>query len=141
MEGLEILEDEDKDAVSEPSYSEEGAEENEGSVLALSSGPHVLWAKVPAVYLDKESGEYVFIIEACFVGVGVWELVRRYEDFYDLQINLLSQFPREAGNTGDKRTLPYMPGPVENVTETVSKTRRINLDAYLVLGILVIIGI
>ncbi|RSM07311.1 hypothetical protein CDV31_008676 [Fusarium ambrosium] len=130
IEGLEILKDEGGDKISEASYSEEDAEETEGSNVP-ASGPHVLWAKVPAVYLDKQSGEYVFIVEACFVGVGVWELIRPYEDFYDLQINLLAEFPREAGNTGDKRTLPYMPGPVDNVTEEISRIRRVNLDAYL----------
>lgn len=60
-----------------------------------------------------------------------WELSRYYEDFYDFQIALLTEFPAEAGNTGtQKRTLPYMPGPVNYVTDAITEARRHNLDAY-----------
>jgi len=61
----------------------------------------------------------------------VWELSRYYEDFYDFQIALLTEFPNEAGTTGGKqRTLPYMPGPVNYVTDAITEGRRHNLDAY-----------
>lgn len=60
-----------------------------------------------------------------------WELSRYYEDFYDFQIALLTEFPAEAGNTGtQKRTLPYMPGPVNYVTDAITEGRQHNLDAY-----------
>lgn len=60
-----------------------------------------------------------------------WELSRYYEDFYDFQIALLTEFPAEAGNTGtQKRTLPYMPGPVSFVTDAITEGRQHNLDAY-----------
>ena len=60
-----------------------------------------------------------------------WELSRYYEDFYDFQIALLNEFPAEAGNTGtQKRTLPYMPGPVNYVTDAITEGRLHNLDAY-----------
>ncbi|GKT45385.1 protein scd2/ral3 [Colletotrichum spaethianum] len=60
-----------------------------------------------------------------------WELSRYYEDFYDFQIALLTEFPAEAGNTGtQKRTLPYMPGPVNYVTDAITEGRLHNLDAY-----------
>lgn len=60
-----------------------------------------------------------------------WELSRFYEDFYDFQIALLTEFPAEAGNTGtQKRSLPYMPGPVNYVTDSITDGRRHNLDAY-----------
>lgn len=56
---------------------------------------------------------------------------RYYEDFYDFQIALLTEFPAEAGNTGtQKRTLPYMPGPVNYVTDAITEGRLHNLDAY-----------
>jgi bud emergence protein 1 len=62
----------------------------------------------------------------------IWELSRYYEDFYDFQISLLTEFPREAGNTGEqKRILPYMPGPVNYVTDAITEGRLHNLDAYL----------
>ena len=61
-----------------------------------------------------------------------WELSRFYADFYDLQINLIKEFPVEAGNTKQSpRTLPYMPGPVTYVTDNISNGRRPNLDTYL----------
>lgn len=60
-----------------------------------------------------------------------WELSRYYEDFYDFQIALLTEFPAEAGNTGtQKRSLPYMPGPVNYVTDAITEGRLHNLDAY-----------
>jgi bud emergence protein 1 len=60
-----------------------------------------------------------------------WELSRYYEDFYDFQIALLTEFPIEAGTSGDnKRTLPYMPGPVNYVTDAITEGRLHNLDAY-----------
>lgn len=59
-----------------------------------------------------------------------WELSRYYHDFYDFQINLLTQFEDEAGNRGRQRTLPFMPGPVTHVTDAISNGRRQNLDEY-----------
>jgi bud emergence protein 1 len=61
-----------------------------------------------------------------------WELQRLYQDFYDLQINLIQEHPREAGNVkGVERSLPYMPGPVTYVTDNISNGRRANLDEYI----------
>ena len=61
-----------------------------------------------------------------------WCLQRVYQDFYDLQINLIQEYPVEAGNVkGNDRTLPYMPGPVTYVTDNISNGRRANLDEYI----------
>lgn len=60
-----------------------------------------------------------------------WSLCRFYEDFYDFQIALLDEFKDEAGHTGQSRTLPYMPGPVTYVTDTISAARRQSLDEYI----------
>jgi len=71
------------------------------------------------------------VIEAVLEDGRHWELQRYYEDFYDFQIALLTEFPAEAGNTGtQKRSLPYMPGPVSYVTDQITDGRRHNLDAY-----------
>jgi len=71
------------------------------------------------------------VIEAVLEDGRHWELSRYYEDFYDFQIALLTEFPAEAGNTGtQKRTLPYMPGPVNYVTDAITEGRLHNLDAY-----------
>ncbi|ORY83633.1 hypothetical protein BCR37DRAFT_330745, partial [Protomyces lactucae-debilis] len=57
-------------------------------------------------------------------------LCRFYEDFYDFQIKLLDEFPIEAGRTGEQRILPFMPGPLAYVDETISAQRRADLHIY-----------
>ena len=61
-------------------------------------------------------------------------LYRCYNDFYDFQIELLEQFPREAGREVENpspRLIPYMPGPVEHVNDEITLTRKGELDRYL----------
>lgn len=41
-------------------------------------------------------------------------------DFYDFQINLLNDFPVEAGKEDRERILPYMPGPLTDVDEDIT---------------------
>ena len=61
-----------------------------------------------------------------------WALRRFYEDFYECQIALLKTFPEEAGSINPSaRTLPYMPGPVAFVTDSISSARRASLDDYI----------
>ncbi|KAF4509132.1 hypothetical protein G6O67_005433 [Ophiocordyceps sinensis] len=88
-----------------------------------------VWARIPR-YCYAEN-KYWFVIEAEHDDGRCWELSRYYQDFYDFQIALLAEFPAEAGNTGaQKRTLPYMPGPVSYVTDAITEGRLYNLDAY-----------
>ncbi|KAI9654518.1 MAG: bud emergence protein 1 [Bathelium mastoideum] len=96
----------------------------EDSVLAC------MRASVPRYcYADDN---FWFIVDAVMEDGREWELSRFYTDFYDLQINLIREFPVEAGNTKQSpRTLPYMPGPVNYVTDNISNGRRANLDTYL----------
>lgn len=86
-------------------------------------------ARIPRYCFAED--KYWFVIEAQLEDGRHWELSRYYEDFYDFQIALLTEFPAEAGNTGtQKRTLPYMPGPVNYVTDAITEGRLHNLDAY-----------
>jgi len=86
-------------------------------------------ARIPRYCFAEE--KYWFVIEAELEDGRTWELSRYYEDFYDFQIALLTEFPVEAGTTGQKqRTLPYMPGPVNYVTDAITEGRRHNLDVY-----------
>lgn len=86
-------------------------------------------ARIPRYCFAED--KYWFVIEASLEDGRHWELSRYYEDFYDFQIALLTEFPAEAGNTGtQKRTLPYMPGPVNYVTDAITEGRLHNLDAY-----------
>ncbi|KAI0397776.1 hypothetical protein F5Y17DRAFT_291397 [Xylariaceae sp. FL0594] len=87
-------------------------------------------ARIPRYCFAED--KYWFVIEATLEDGRQWELSRYYEDFYDFQIALLTEFPAEAGNanTGQKRTLPYMPGPVNYVTDAITEGRLHNLDQY-----------
>ncbi|KAM0143492.1 hypothetical protein ACHAO1_000592 [Botrytis cinerea] len=86
-------------------------------------------ARIPRYCFAED--KYWFVIEASLEDGRYWELSRYYEDFYDFQIALLTEFPAEAGNTGtQKRSLPYMPGPVNYVTDAITEGRQHNLDAY-----------
>ena len=86
-------------------------------------------AQIPKYCFADE--KYWFVIEAELENGRRWELSRYYEDFYDFQIALLTEFPVEAGNTpAQKRTLPYMPGPVNYVTDQITQGRLRNLDEY-----------
>lgn len=91
--------------------------------------PAAISSRIPRYYYTND--KYWFVIEVQLEDGRFWELSRVYEDFFDFQIQLLSEFPNEAGNTGQqKRTLPYMPGPVSYVTDAITEGRQNNLDAY-----------
>lgn len=76
--------------------------------------------------------KFHFVVECKLSNATHWDLSRIYEDFYELQINLINAFPEEAGQVqGRSRTLPYMPGPVKFVTDNITEGRRANLDEYL----------
>ncbi|KAG0638230.1 hypothetical protein HOY80DRAFT_191040 [Tuber brumale] len=78
-----------------------------------------------------ENGRYWYVLNATMEDGRSWILCRFYEDFYDFQIALLDEFKEEAGHTGQPRSLPYMPGPVTYVTDTISAARRMSLDEYI----------
>ncbi|KAF3913482.1 hypothetical protein AA313_de0207306 [Arthrobotrys entomopaga] len=78
-----------------------------------------------------DNGRYWYLVRCQMEDGRMWHLCRFYEDFYDFQIALLKAFPREAGTTGEPRILPYMPGPVHYVTDSLSSQRRQSLDDYI----------
>lgn len=78
-----------------------------------------------------ESDKYWYIIECQMEDGRWWELSRIYQKFYDFQIALLQQFPKEAATPPNgKRLLPFMPGPVTYVTDAISNGRRESLNQY-----------
>ncbi|KAM3420120.1 hypothetical protein BST61_g3422 [Cercospora zeina] len=87
-------------------------------------------ASVPRyTYADDK---FHFVVECRLANNTHWDLSRIYEDFYELQINMINAFPEEAGQVpGKSRILPYMPGPVKYVTDNITEGRRANLDEYL----------
>ena len=77
-----------------------------------------------------ENDKYWYIIECVLEDGRHWELSRFYQNFYDFQIALLQEFPKEAGQNGGPRILPFMPGPVTYVTDAISNGRRESLNDY-----------
>ncbi|KAJ7067965.1 hypothetical protein C8F01DRAFT_1116364 [Mycena amicta] len=99
----------------------------------------LLSASVVSFHFEME--EYWFRVDAIFQPFGPAGaplpsaksliLFRVYNDFYDFQVSLLDTFPREAGRQPPHpRTLPYMPGPAQEVDDTLTATRRTELDEY-----------
>jgi bud emergence protein 1 len=105
--------------------------------------PEGILLSADVVSFHLETNEYWFRIDAIYqpyVRQGdntlppAYQLVlfRGYNDFYDFQVTLLDTFPREAGRQPPHaRLLPYMPGPVHNVTQEITATRRTELDEYM----------
>ncbi|KAI9317691.1 hypothetical protein BX666DRAFT_1939964 [Dichotomocladium elegans] len=77
-----------------------------------------------------EGDQYWFIVFARLNNGRFRVLYRLYEDFYDFQLNLLSEFPAEAGKDDHERILPYMPGPLTDVDEKITAERQQDLDKY-----------
>ncbi|KAK9468740.1 SAC3/GANP/Nin1/mts3/eIF-3 p25 family-domain-containing protein [Lipomyces arxii] len=88
---------------------------------------------VVSATVDKfafDNGRYWYLLIAELEDGMFRTLCRFYEDFYDFQIRLLDEFPEEAGRTGRQRILPFIPGPVTFVNDSISSQRRVNLDEY-----------
>jgi PX domain/SH3 domain len=107
------------------------ATKNSVPLQPVAEGLHApISASVPTYCFAED--KYWFIVEAVFENGERYSLSRYYEDFYDFQIALLAEFPAEAGNTGTmKRILPYMPEPVNYVTDAITQGRQHNLNAYI----------
>lgn len=100
----------------------------ENIIHNAESEPHVVSACVDRYYFADDRYWYLVIVE---LSNGRYRhLCRYYQDFYDFQVNLLDEFPEEAGRAGKARTLPFMPGPLTYVNDSISSQRRANLDEY-----------
>ncbi|KAL6927653.1 hypothetical protein ACO0SA_004275 [Hanseniaspora valbyensis] len=83
-----------------------------------------------------EDQKYKFIVK-CLTSFSKDRVLKRsYEDFYNLQIDILESFPQESGKVimpdgnMSQRIVPYIPGPVPYVTEDITKKRLIDLNTY-----------
>ena len=83
-----------------------------------------------------EDEKYFYEINCELSDGKLRKLKRSYQDFYDLQVQLLDKYPAESGKLRDKngqwtkRIVPYIPGPVPYVTETITQKRMDDLDVY-----------
>ncbi|KAH7319866.1 hypothetical protein B0I35DRAFT_478171 [Stachybotrys elegans] len=139
MERLSLQQQQSQQGPRQSQQSNQGYAQQPGSAHQSMQNPYAakpasqlfapVQARIPRYCFAED--KYWFVIEAMLEDGRHWELSRYYEDFYDFQIALLTEFPAEAGNTGtQKRTLPYMPGPVNYVTDAITQGRLHNLDAY-----------
>ena len=82
----------------------------------LIEGELLVKASVESFGLEDE--KYWFLVYCELSNGKARQLKRYYQDFYDLQVQLLDAFPAEAGKLRDadgqwsKRIMPYIPGPV-----------------------------
>ncbi|KAF8639961.1 hypothetical protein AX17_001211 [Amanita inopinata Kibby_2008] len=104
--------------------------------------PDGILLSADVVSFHHEMDEYWFRVDAIFQPYGNEGgklppakhliLFRAYNDFYDFQVSLLDTFPREAGrHPPHQRVLPYMPGPADEVNDTLTVSRRDELDIYI----------
>ncbi|KAL3235344.1 Bud emergence protein 1 [Nakaseomyces bracarensis] len=96
--------------------------------------PEIIHATVDAYALEND--KYWFTV-TCYLDNGRARTLKRYyQDFYDLQVQLLDAFPAESGKLRDsngnwtRRIMPYIPGPVPYVTDSITKKRREDLNIY-----------
>ena len=112
---------------SSPINEEESDEDS--SMSQLDKLGYILEAEVPS-YLCNSGSQYEFIIH-CRRENGEFTLLREYEDFFNLHLNLLQGFPEAAGRNNKKRIIPFLAGPVETVTKEVTERRVADLDVYI----------
>ncbi|KAI8363586.1 hypothetical protein B0O80DRAFT_17193 [Mortierella sp. GBAus27b] len=94
-----------------------------------NSSTRIIHATVESFHLEDD--QYWYSVRIELASGAVRNLFRLYEDFYNFHIALLEEFPVESGRVGDQpRILPFMPIPLQVVTDAVSASRRADLDAY-----------
>ncbi|PFH52581.1 hypothetical protein AMATHDRAFT_1982 [Amanita thiersii Skay4041] len=112
-----------------------------GSTMPVPCLPEGILLVADVVSFHHEMDEYWFRVDAIFQPYGRSDedlpaakhliLFRAYNDFYDFQVSLLETFPSEAGRQPPhQRVLPYMPGPVDEVSDALTISRREELDEY-----------
>ncbi|OBA17281.1 uncharacterized protein OGAPODRAFT_46265 [Ogataea polymorpha] len=81
------------------------------------------------------NGKYWYLVRVIFNNGVARSLCRYYEDFFNFHQNVLSTWPKEGGkfDTKDKRDriIPFIPGPLMEVSESLCHKRLVDLDIYL----------
>jgi len=97
--------------------------------LAEESLAQLVYATVDSFH--HEDDQYWFSVKAEMSNGANRNLLRLYEDFYNFHIALLEEFPVESGRVGDQpRILPFMPMPLQVVNDSVSASRKEDLNEY-----------
>lgn len=114
----------------QPSQQLHSQQKLTNSSKRVMEDPYVLSASVENYSFSND--RYWYLVTAELSNGKHRKLCRYYQDFYDFQITLLEEFPDEAGrsNGSKQRILPFMPGPLTYVNDSISNQRRANLDEY-----------
>ncbi|CAO3671484.1 unnamed protein product [Rhizopus stolonifer] len=122
MQDMRIAEEEEEEEEGQDLYDDYFAEKK------VEEGSTVVSAHVDSYILEAD--QYWFIVFARLMNGKHRILYRLYEDFYDFHVNFLQEFPLEAGKKDQKRILPFMPGPVDNVDNEITEERSKSLSTY-----------
>ncbi|KAH3666063.1 hypothetical protein OGAPHI_004252 [Ogataea philodendri] len=81
------------------------------------------------------NGKYWYLVRVLFNNGITRSLCRYYEDFFNFHQNVLSTWPKEGGKFDNKdkkeRIIPFIPGPLMEVSESLCHKRLVDLDLYL----------
>lgn len=132
----------------ESDYNPDGTMFNDGNTLSYNDGGLPSFAteaddlntdyliSVAVSSFSFEDEKYWYEVN-CELSNGKYRRLKRsYQDFYDLQVQLLDKYPAESGKLRDKngqwtkRIVPYIPGPVPYVTDSITQKRMDDLDVY-----------
>lgn len=94
----------------------------------------VLPLDVNIEYFSSTNNKFWFLVRVKMSDNSLRSLCRYYEDFFNFHQKLLSTWPREGGKfdtTKKERILPFIPGPVVDVTEGLCHKRLVDLNEYL----------
>lgn len=84
---------------------------------------------------SSTNNKFWFLIRVTMSDGSFRSLCRYYEDFFNFHQKVLSTWQREGGKFDTKerkeRILPFIPGPVVDVTESLCHKRLIDLNEYL----------
>ncbi|KAI8387534.1 hypothetical protein BD560DRAFT_382793 [Blakeslea trispora] len=88
----------------------------------------VTYASIDSYILEGD--QYWFVIYARVNDHCHRILYRLYEDFYDFQMNFMQAFPVEAGQSDRERIIPFMPGPLTSIDESITYDRKEDLNKF-----------
>ncbi|KAJ3252592.1 bud emergence protein 1 [Boothiomyces macroporosus] len=105
-------------------------ESNKNSYQQNDYKPYVESATVQ--YCEQGADKkWVFTVHVKYSDDSLNILKRNYDDFWALQVTLISRFPVEAGRGGEPRSIPFLAPPQGQMTPQQAQQCRFDLHRYL----------
>ena len=106
------------------------------STASASTARASLYAEEVSIEsFSSTNGKYWFLVRVVLSDHSTRCLCRYYEDFFNFHQQILAAWPREGGKYDTKdhkeRIIPFIPGPVMDVSENLCHRRMIDFDSYL----------